>query len=159
RPQGDRTRDDRTRDDRARDDRRRDDRTRDDRGARPQREGFTPGGRRDRDTTSGPRDERRPAFARGDRAGRDDQGVRAARTPRPDEPELPADLDPFSLDRDVREQLKTLAKGIAEQVTLRLVAAGELLDVDPEAALAHAVVARRLASRVPVVREAVGIAA
>ena len=38
-------------------------------------------------------------------------------------------------------------------------ATGELIDVDPEAALAHATVARRLASRIPAVREAVGLAA
>jgi tetratricopeptide (TPR) repeat protein len=39
------------------------------------------------------------------------------------------------------------------------VAAGELIDTDPETALAHAEVARRLASRIAVVREAVGLAA
>jgi tetratricopeptide (TPR) repeat protein len=44
-------------------------------------------------------------------------------------------------------------------VTLRLVAAGELIDVDPQAALAHAEEARRLASAVPAVREAAGLAA
>ncbi|HWB35451.1 MAG TPA: Replicase polyprotein 1ab [Rugosimonospora sp.] len=41
----------------------------------------------------------------------------------------------------------------------RLVAAGTLVDSDPELALEHAVAARRLASRLAVVREAVGIAA
>ena len=59
----------------------------------------------------------------------------------------------------MRGQLRALARGIAEQVSLRLVAAGELLDEDPEAALSHALVARRLASRIPAVREAVGLAA
>jgi hypothetical protein len=48
---------------------------------------------------------------------------------------------------------------VAEQVSLRLVAAGELIDADPDTALAHALVARRLASRIAVVREAVGLAA
>ena len=38
-------------------------------------------------------------------------------------------------------------------------ATGELIEVDPETALAHALVARRLASRIPAVREAVGLAA
>ncbi|WP_239134254.1 tetratricopeptide repeat protein [Rugosimonospora africana] len=38
-------------------------------------------------------------------------------------------------------------------------AAGQLVDDDPETALEHAIAARRLASRIPVVREAVGIAA
>jgi hypothetical protein len=44
-------------------------------------------------------------------------------------------------------------------VSLRLVATGELIDVDPDTALAHALVARRLASRIAAVREAVGLAA
>ena len=74
-------------------------------------------------------------------------------------PPLPEDLDPRSLDAEVRGQLRALARGVAEQVSLRLVAAGELIDVDPETALAHALVARRLASRIPAVREAVGLAA
>jgi tetratricopeptide (TPR) repeat protein len=82
------------------------------------------------------------------------------RAPRESEgPMLPADLDPRSLDREVREQLRPLARGVAEQVSLRLVAAGELIDEEPETALAHTLVARRLASRIPAVREAVGLAA
>jgi len=52
-----------------------------------------------------------------------------------------------------------LARGIAEQVALRLVAAGELIDSNPETALAHTLVARRLASRIAAVREAVGLTA
>jgi tetratricopeptide (TPR) repeat protein len=72
---------------------------------------------------------------------------------------LPDALDPSVLDQDVRDQLRALARGIAEQVSLRLVAAGELIDVDPQAALAHAVHARRLASRIAAVREAVGLTA
>jgi hypothetical protein len=55
--------------------------------------------------------------------------------------------------------LRPLARGVAEQVSLRLVATGELLDSDPDTALAHALIARRLASRVGAVREAVGLAA
>src|SRR4029453_7244962 len=74
-------------------------------------------------------------------------------------PPLPEDIDPRSLDREVREQLRPLARGVAEQVSLRLVAAGELIDTDPDTALAHTLVARRLASRVGAVREAVGLAA
>ena len=48
---------------------------------------------------------------------------------------------------------------MAEQVSLRLVAAGELIDTDAEMALAHTLIARRLASRIPAVREAVGLTA
>jgi tetratricopeptide (TPR) repeat protein len=69
------------------------------------------------------------------------------------------DLDPRSLDNEVRGQLRALARGVAEQVSLRLVATGQLLNDDPEAALEHALIARRLASRIPAVREAVGLAA
>lgn len=77
----------------------------------------------------------------------------------PSAPPLPADIDPRVLDRKVREQLRPLARGVADQVARRLVAAAELLDVEPEAALAHALVARRLAPRMSFVREAVGLAA
>jgi hypothetical protein len=83
--------------------------------------------------------------------------VRATRDP--EGPPLPEDLDPRSLDREVREQLRALARGVAEQVSLRLLATAELIDSEPELALAHALVARRLASRIAAVREAVGLAA
>ena len=46
-----------------------------------------------------------------------------------------------------------------DKVAGHLVAAGTLVDEDPEAALAHARAARDRASRVAVVREAVGVAA
>ncbi|WP_415644656.1 tetratricopeptide repeat protein [Stackebrandtia soli] len=72
---------------------------------------------------------------------------------------LPDDVDYADLDRDTRAGLRSLPKGLAEAVGLRLVAAGQLLDVDPKQALAHALVARRMASRIAVVREAVGVAA
>lgn len=42
---------------------------------------------------------------------------------------------------------------MASKVAGHLRAAGELIDIDPELALRHALVARRLASRLPVVRE------
>jgi len=64
------------------------------------------------------------------------------------------------LDRAVRAELRgLLPRGLAETVARHLVAAGRLLDEDPQLALAHALAARRLASRVAVVREAAGIAA
>jgi tetratricopeptide (TPR) repeat protein len=47
----------------------------------------------------------------------------------------------------------------ADAVARHLVAAGELLDEDPEAALAHARAARARSGRIAAVREAVGIAA
>jgi tetratricopeptide (TPR) repeat protein len=52
-----------------------------------------------------------------------------------------------------------LDRTTADFVARHLVAAGELLDDDPEAALAHARAARARSARIPSVREAVGIAA
>lgn len=60
---------------------------------------------------------------------------------------------------DVRGELMTLDKTTADFVARHLVAAGELLDEDPEAALAHAQAARMRSGRIAAVREAVGIAA
>ncbi|WP_230690336.1 Replicase polyprotein 1ab [Catellatospora paridis] len=53
----------------------------------------------------------------------------------------------------------SLAKPVADTVARHLVATGQLIDDDPEKALEHALAARRLASRIAVVREAVGLAA
>ncbi|WBB70910.1 Replicase polyprotein 1ab [Micromonospora sp. WMMD812] len=52
-----------------------------------------------------------------------------------------------------------MAKPVAENVARHLVATGQLIDDDPAEALAHALAARRLASRIAAVREAVGLAA
>ena len=59
----------------------------------------------------------------------------------------------------VRGALRGLDPRNAERVAAHLVAAGNLVDEDPEAALAHARAARDRASRVAAVREAVGVAA
>jgi tetratricopeptide (TPR) repeat protein len=75
------------------------------------------------------------------------------------EPELPEDIDPRDLDPEVRSELRTLTGQLNTLVSKRLVASGLLLDEDPAGALAHAMVARRLAPRVASVREAVGLAA
>ena len=63
------------------------------------------------------------------------------------------------LDGSVRGALKGLDPRNVERVAAHLVAAGSLIDEDPEAALAHARAARDRASRVAAVREAVGVAA
>ncbi|GIG10090.1 hypothetical protein Cco03nite_67900 [Catellatospora coxensis] len=59
----------------------------------------------------------------------------------------------------MRAELLSLAKPVADTVARHLVATGQLIDDDPEQALEHALAARRLASRIAVVREAVGLAA
>ena len=53
----------------------------------------------------------------------------------------------------------TLSRDMADRVARHLVAAGQVIDEDPDMALQHAIAARRIASRVAVVREAVGLAA
>jgi len=72
---------------------------------------------------------------------------------------LPDEIVATDLDKDVRAELLSLAKPVAEMVARHLVATGQLIDEDPAEALAHALAARRLASRISAVREAVGLAA
>jgi tetratricopeptide (TPR) repeat protein len=74
-------------------------------------------------------------------------------------PDLPADADPRELDREVRKELLTLPKGLADLVGAHLVMVGRVLDEDPQLALGHARFARSKASRVASVREAAGLAA
>jgi len=63
------------------------------------------------------------------------------------------------LDAEVRRDLRGLQRDTADTVARHLVAAGRLVDEDPELALEHARFARARASRIAVVREAAGIAA
>ncbi|SFQ73448.1 hypothetical protein SAMN05421810_11575 [Amycolatopsis arida] len=102
------------------------------------------------------RPERRPR----DRAGRRGQptGDTADGAP-PTEPELPEGIEYTDLDEEVRRELRGLPKDLAERVGRHLVAAGQLIDEDPETALEHARYAKRRASRIPSVREAVGLTA
>lgn len=74
-------------------------------------------------------------------------------------PPIPANIEAKQLAPDVRGELMTLDKTTADYVARHLVAAGELLEEDPEAALAHAQAARTRSGRIAAVREAVGIAA
>lgn len=83
----------------------------------------------------------------------------ALRGPTIPEPELPEDLEGVQLDAQVRIDLRGLRKDVADEVARHLVAAGTLLEEDPERALAHARYARSKASRLAVVREAAGLAA
>jgi tetratricopeptide (TPR) repeat protein len=70
--------------------------------------------------------------------------------------EPPEDVDPRELAPEVRSQLRTLSRLAADRVARHLVAAGRLVDEDPQAALEQARAARALGARVAVVREAVG---
>jgi tetratricopeptide (TPR) repeat protein len=64
-----------------------------------------------------------------------------------------------ALDAEARMELRSLPKALAEVVGAHLVAAGMLVDDEPEEALAHARFARAKAARVGLVREAAGLTA
>ncbi len=83
-----------------------------------------------------------------------DNEARAARARR-----IPAEVEAKQLAPEIRGELTTLDKSTADTVARHLVAAGLLLDEDPEEALAHARAARARSGRIAAVREAVGIAA
>lgn len=73
--------------------------------------------------------------------------------------ELPEDVTPQQLDPEVRKELSTLPRTLADIVARHLVQVGNLLGEDPERAYQHAQTARRKASRVGAVREINGVAA
>ncbi|MGY1696654.1 hypothetical protein ACI780_17275 [Geodermatophilus sp. SYSU D00814] len=117
-------------------------------GARPQQRGGPAdraGGRSWRDRR--PTDDRRP---------RPDRDRTPPVAPGPD---LPDWADARELDPAIRASLRGLDSRNAEKVARHLVVAGTLVDDDPELALSHARAARDRASRIAVVREAVGVAA
>ncbi|WP_219918221.1 tetratricopeptide repeat protein [Streptomyces sp. A244] len=72
---------------------------------------------------------------------------------------IPEDVTGDEIDKDVRQELQSLPKTLAEDVARNLVMVARLLDEDPEGAYAYSRIALRLASRVAAVREAAGFAA
>ncbi|TFV57307.1 tetratricopeptide repeat protein [Mycobacterium sp. PS03-16] len=104
-------------------------------------------GQRGAGRTSGP-GRARPAQPR---TGNDDA--------RSDAPPIPPEIEAKQLAPEIRGELTTLDRFTADAVARHLVAAGELLEEDPQAALAHARAARARSGRIAAVREAVGIAA
>jgi tetratricopeptide (TPR) repeat protein len=109
--------------------------------------------------SSGPR--RAPARGRdGRRPERErTQQDRTAEQKRYDGPEIPEGITGKELDRSIAAQLRSLPEKLGQRVARHLVAAGELLDSDPRTAYEHTLAARARASRLAVVREAVGEAA
>ncbi|MGO9510776.1 MAG: tetratricopeptide repeat protein [Mycobacterium sp.] len=129
----------------------------DERGPRPASGGAPRRGpgqdrpRRDKDASwSGP-GRARPAQPQHAPAGED--------RPSYDGPAIPQDVEARQLAPEVRRELTTLDRATADIVARHLVAAGQALDDDPEAALGHARAARARSSRIAAIREAVGIAA
>ena len=76
-----------------------------------------------------------------------------------DGPPIPEEITGRELDRSIVAQLQSLPEKLGQRVARHLVAAGELIDSDPKTAYAHTLAARARASRLAVVREAVGEAA
>ncbi|MFF3545239.1 hypothetical protein [Streptomyces platensis] len=72
---------------------------------------------------------------------------------------IPEDVTGDEIDKDVRQELLSLPKTLADDVAKNLVMVAKLLDEDPEQAYGYSRVALRLASRVAAVREAAGFAA
>lgn len=72
---------------------------------------------------------------------------------------IPDDVTGEEIDKDVRQELMSLPKTLAEDVARNLVMVAKLLDEEPEQAYEYARIALRLASRVAAVREAAGFAA
>ncbi|HEU4515317.1 MAG TPA: tetratricopeptide repeat protein [Nocardioidaceae bacterium] len=90
---------------------------------------------------------------------RRDESSRSQEQARYDGPPLDESITGSELDRSVRQQLRGLPEKLAARVARHLVAAGQLIDTDPETAYQHTLAARARAARVAVVREACGEAA
>ena len=136
-PRSDKPRSDKPRSDKPRSDKPRSDKPRSDK-PRSDRTGSKPGGK-----------------SRSDKPRSD-----KPRSDKPRVPRIPDDITGKEIDRRVAAELRTLPEELGLSVARLLVAASRALEAeDVELALAYAAEAKRLAGRVSVVREAVGIAA
>ncbi len=146
------------RDDRRDNDRRdfggRDDR-RGDRGGYQRRDDDRRGGFQQRDDRRGNfRDDRRKDASYKSYSSTDEYV-----SPNGNEPTIPAGVSADELDRDALRALTTLSGPNRDIVARHLVMAGQLIDLDPEAAYQHAQAAVSRAGRVDVVREAAALTA
>ncbi|HEX2894947.1 MAG TPA: tetratricopeptide repeat protein [Marmoricola sp.] len=98
-------------------------------------------------------------YSRDRREERSAAAPRSADQQRYDGPAIPEAITGKELDRSVLAQLRSLPEKLGQRVARHLVAAGELLESDPKTAYQHTLAARARASRLAVVREAVGEAA
>ena len=89
------------------------------------------------------------------REGRD----RSADQAKYDGPPIEESITGNELDHNTTQQLRGLPEKLAARVARHLVAAGYLLDTDPETAYQHTLAARARAARIAIVREACGEAA
>ena len=128
------------------------------RGGKPEQRGSKPAS--GRDSRGGDRGGAgRPARDGDWKRSREEQGPRTTNQAEYDGPPLPDEVTGQELDRAVANQLKGLPEKLAARVGRHLAAAGLLIDEDPETAYQHTLAARARASRIAVVREAVGEAA
>ena len=127
------------------------------RSGNPRRPERGSGGRDDRRSDGPPRRRGGEGGFSGDR--RAEGGSAERRPPRPDEPDLPDEIEAGQLDQAVRRDLLSLDKNNATAVARHMVMAGKLVDDDPELALQHARAARQRAGRIAVVRETAGLTA
>ena len=110
------------------------------------------------------RDDRRGGF-REERGGRQDSkyqnhsSIEEYVAPNGDEPTIPAGVSADELDAQALRALTTLSGPNRDIVARHLVLAGQLIDLDPEAAYQHAQAAVSRAGRVDVVREAAALTA
>jgi tetratricopeptide (TPR) repeat protein len=116
-------------------------------------------GRPDRSGGDARRSSSRPARKGDWQRPASDQADRTEQQERYGGPPLPEDITGRELDRSISGQLKGLPDKLALRVARHLAAAGVLIDSDPETAYQHTLAARARASRLAVVREAVGEAA
>ena len=124
--------------------------------------------RRDNDRRDfGSRDDRRGGFRdrgrggapRNDGAYKNYSSTDEYVSPNGNEPTIPAGVSADELDRDALRALTTLSGPNRDIVARHLVMAGQLIDLDPEAAYQHAQAAVARAGRVDVVREAAALTA
>ena len=96
---------------------------------------------------------------RDDRSPKLTDAERTESQQRYDGPPIPEEITGKELDRSTQAQLASLPDKLALRVARHLVAAGLVIDSDPRTAYEHTLAARARASRLAVVREAVGEAA
>ena len=126
------------------------------------RAGAPSGGGRDKtkgfDKEGARRDGPKRDYSRPRREERSEE-ARTESQARYDGPPLPDEITGKELDRSIQAQLQSLPDKLALRVARHLVAAGLLIDSEPKTAYEHTLAARARASRLAVVREAVGEAA
>jgi tetratricopeptide (TPR) repeat protein len=123
------------------------------------RRGSKPAGDRRTDRRAGGDGKGRPARSSDWKRPEDKQAARTQEQALYDGPELPEDVTGQELDRAIGAKLKGLPEKLANRIARHMVAAGQILDEDPEIAYQHTLAARARAPRLAVVREATGEAA